>query len=454
MKHSLYWVTKDLRLNDNLALNLASKSDKLLCVYVVDKKWFEDNKYQSKPLGDKRWHFLQSCLSDFNESLLTLGQQLYIVYGDTLSTLVSLCEKYQITDVITTCLPSTTENKITSRLIEHFPKISVNKVEQFTLFTQELLPFELQQLPNSYSKFRKLMAEIAPPRISQTVKNLPGMFKNMPSPTLFRPQWLPDTPYKNVKNGHTFYGGERAGQKQLNHYFSSDLPLNYKHVRNNLDGWESSSKLSPWLGYGCISPRQVLDAIIAFEAERGKNSSTECLYLEILWREYFQWLHFKMGVKTYQFKGLSQQAPLTTFYPERFNKWCLGNTPYPLVNAFMIELKETGYLSNRGRQITASCLVNELSIDWRYGAAWFEEQLIDYDAAVNWGNWQYIAGVGADPRGGRHFNIEKQTTLYDPDGTYQIKWTLACHTNKLSNQPLDSLDAADWPVVLPSSNDE
>jgi deoxyribodipyrimidine photo-lyase len=191
-----------------------------------------------------------------------------------------------------------------------------------------------------------------------------------------------------------------------------------------------------------------------FEAKRGKNSSTECLYLEILWREYFQWLHFKMGVKTYQFKGLSQQAPLTTFYPERFNKWCLGNTPYPLVNAFMMELKETGYLSNRGRQITASCLVNELSIDWRYGAAWFEQQLIDYDAAVNWGNWQYIAGVGADPRGGRHFNIEKQTTLYDPDSTYQIKWTLTCDINKLSNQPLDSLDAADWPVVLPSANDE
>ena len=117
MKRSLYWVTKDLRLNDNLALKLASESDKLLCVYVVDKKWFEDNKYQSKPLGDNRWHFLQSCLSDFNESLLTLGQQLYIVYGDTLSTLVSLCEKYQITDVITTRLPGTSENKLVSRLI-------------------------------------------------------------------------------------------------------------------------------------------------------------------------------------------------------------------------------------------------------------------------------------------------------------------------------------------------
>lgn len=77
--------------------------------------------------------------------------------------------------------------------------------------------------------------------------------------------------------------------------------------------------------------------------------------------------------------------------------WCKGNTPYPLVNACMRELLATGYLSNRGRQIVASCLINELKLDWRYGAAWFQQQLIDYDTAVNWGNWQYIAGVGADP---------------------------------------------------------
>ena len=446
MKRSLYWVTKDLRLNDNLALKLASESDNLLCVYVVDKKWFKENNYQSKPLGDNRWHFLQSCLSDFNNSLLKFAQQLYIVYGDTFSTLASLCEKYQITDVITTHLPGTSENKLAARLTECFPKISVNKVEQFTLFTQDLLPFELHQLPESYSKFRKAMTETFPPEVSQTIKYLPAMFKNMPLPGIFKPSWLPVTSDKNTNKGHKFYGGERNGLKHLNHYFSSDLALTYKDVRNNLDGWNNSSKLSPWLGYGCISPRQVMKAIIGFEAQRGKNSSTQCLSLEILWREYFQWLHFKMGAKTYQFKGLSQQAPLTTFYPERFNKWCLGNTPYPLVNACMIELKETGYLSNRGRQIVASCLVNELSVDWRYGAAWFEEQLIDYDVAVNWGNWQYIAGVGADPRGGRHFNIEKQTTLYDPDGHYQIKWSQA-GKNNLFDQPLDSLDAADWPIV-------
>jgi deoxyribodipyrimidine photo-lyase len=453
MKRSLYWVTKDLRLNDNLALQLASKSENLLCVFVVDKRWFDSNNFQSKPLGDKRWHFLQSCLSDFNHSLLNLGQQLYIVYGDTFSTLSSLCDKYNITDVITTHLPGSYENNLIAQLSDRFPQLTVKQVEQFTLFKQEALPFELQQLPASYSKFKKVIAEVPIPNISPAINALPPMFKSMPLPTIFRPQWLPTAPYKEPKQGHKFDGGEQSAIKHLERYFGSDLPLSYKNVRNNLEGWKSSSKLSPWLGYGCISPRQVMASIIQYEVERGKNSSTECLSSEILWREYFQWSHFKVGAKTYKFKGLVDNPPLTTFYPERFNKWCLGNTPYPLVNACMNELRVTGYLSNRGRQIVASCLVNELSVDWRYGAAWFEEQLIDYDAAVNWGNWQYIAGVGVDPRGGRHFNLEKQTALFDPDNRYQSKWALKSNKNNLLCEPLDSVDASDWPVPVANQND-
>ena len=443
MKRSLYWVTKDLRINDNPALNLASKSDNLLCVYIVDKQWFEPNNYQSKPLGNIRWHFLQDSLSDFNEQLLKLGQQLYVVYGDTLSSLTKLCVNYDITDVITTRLPGTYENKLANQLRSKLPQLKITQMEQFTLFTERSLPFTLEQLPVSYSKFKKIMAEVSTPKPTPKVSVLPKMFESVPSPTLFRPNWLPTKPFKSLDQGYIFNGGEQQGLKHLNNYFLSTAPLTYKEVRNNIEGWQNSSKLSAWLGYGCISARQVISAINKCEVLQGKNSSTEWLYVELLWREYFQWLHFKNGSKTYQFKGLTDTAPLTSFYPERFNKWCMGNTPYSLVNAFMNELRLTGYLSNRGRQIVASCLVNELSIDWRYGAAWFEEHLIDYDAAVNWGNWQYIAGVGADPRGGRHFNIEKQTTLYDPDGEYQAKWTQPIDDN---NQTLDSVDASDWPV--------
>jgi deoxyribodipyrimidine photo-lyase len=108
----------------------------------------------------------------------------------------------------------------------------------------------------------------------------------------------------------------------------------------------------------------------------------------------------------------------------------------------MRQLNATGYMSNRGRQIAASALIHELGLDWRCGAAYFEQQLIDYDPASNWGNWQYIAGVGADPRGGRQFNLEKQTKMYDPDGAFINRWT-----NPSDKYPLDYVDAADWPIV-------
>lgn len=447
MKRTLYWVTKDLRINDNAALTLASKSERLLCVYIVDKQWFEASNFQAKPLGDIRWRFLQDCLSDFNQSLLALGQQLHIVYGDTLTLLSKLCEQHQINHVITTHLPGTYENKTLSKLKSQYPEIEINRVEQFTLFTQAGLPFELENLPKSYTQFKKQVLGLHHPKPIEKINALPPMFKNMPLPMVFRPKWLPSNSYKQINSGYYFDGGEHQGLKHLNQYFSSDSPFIYQQARNNLDGWRNSSKLSPWLAYGCISARQVADQIYTFEKTNGKNDSVHWLYLELLWREYFQWLHFKIKSKIYQFKGLANIQPLTSFYPERLNKWCMGNTPYPLVNACMNELRLTGYLSNRGRQIVASCLVNELSVDWRYGAAWFEECLIDYDAAVNWGNWQYIAGVGVDTKGGRHFNLDKQATLYDPYNVYQEKWANKANQAADISSQLDSVDASDWPIT-------
>lgn len=443
MLRTLYWVNRDLRVTDNAALQLASQSKQLICVYVIDKKWFESNQFQSKALGKKREHFLQACLDDFNKSLQALGQQLYLVYGETLSTLATLCEQYKITDLITTKIPGSDENKTLSKLSSLAPQLTIQRVEQFTLFTEMDLPFDIEHLPVSYSKFRKLMSKVAIQYPLPKVSMLPKMFTSIPSVDFYKVNSSTKSPPKEPQQGHTFKGGEQEGLLHLEQYFSSTSPSHYKEVRNNLDGWVNSSKLSPWINYGCISVKQVMQKINHYEQSIERNKSTETLYLELLWRDYFQWVHFQVGTKLYQFKGLAQNAPLTTFYPERFKKWCLGKTPYPLVNACMNELRHSGYLSNRGRQIVASCLVNELGLDWRYGAAWFEEQLIDYDAAVNWGNWQYIAGIGVDPRGGRHFNINKQTNIYDFHAEYRNKWLE--ETSSIGHS-LDSVDASDWPI--------
>jgi len=107
----------------------------------------------------------------------------------------------------------------------------------------------------------------------------------------------------------------------------------------------------------------------------------------------------------------------------------------------MKQLNATGYMSNRGRQLVASCFVHELNLDWRYGAAYMEQQLIDFDVASNWGNWQYLAGVGADPRGHRRFDLEKQTQTYDPNGLFIKHWGGDQHLEQL-----DSRDTVDWPI--------
>jgi len=106
----------------------------------------------------------------------------------------------------------------------------------------------------------------------------------------------------------------------------------------------------------------------------------------------------------------------------QFEDWTRGKTGNAFIDANMIELRKTGFMSNRGRQNAASFLINDLQIDWLWGAEWFESLLIDYDVASNYGNWTYLAGNGADPRGQRYFNTQKQAELYDPDGAYRAFW--------------------------------
>ncbi|NBV75654.1 MAG: hypothetical protein EBR59_06780 [Methylococcaceae bacterium] len=157
----------------------------------------------------------------------------------------------------------------------------------------------------------------------------------------------------------------------------------YKSVRDQLDGWDNSTKFSPWLSNGCLSVRQIYSDLKAYQAKNGRNESSDWIFFELLWREFFQWNAYIHSAQLFRFRGVKSTPPLTSFYAERFQKWCKGNTPFPLVNASMNQLSRTGYISNRARQIVASCLVNELDLDWRYGAAYFEQQLLDYDVAVN-----------------------------------------------------------------------
>ncbi|MEC9313237.1 MAG: DASH family cryptochrome, partial [Pseudomonadota bacterium] len=309
-------------------------------------------------------------------------------------------------------------------------------IPSHTLFRPEQLPFKLQNLPTSFSQFRKQVEEIDidPPLVMP--KSLPPAIESLNAES--------EAVLVKPRTTAAFEGGEGAALAHLEDYFSGTDPAHYKEWRNELDGWHHSTKFSAWLANGSLSVRRLVQRLKRYEKQQTANESTYWIYFELLWREYFQWVALKLRHKLFSAGGVSSRQVRCCFYPERYQKWCHGNTPYPLVNALMKQLNETGYMSNRGRQIVASCFVNELQLDWRFGAAYFEQQLIDYDVAANWGNWQYIAGVGMDPRGGRHFNIEKQSRQYDPDGRFIRKWH-----GEVTSPQLDSVDAADWPILPP-----
>ena len=130
----------------------------------------------------------------------------------------------------------------------------------------------------------------------------------------------------------------------------------------------------------------------------------------------------KHGNRIFRLGGIRGKTLPSSANRETFQRWCRGATGEPFVDANMRELAKTGFMSNRGRQNVASYLCHDWDVDWRWGAAWFESQLIDFDVCSNQGNWMYIAGVGNDPHQGRRFNVSRQAERYDPDQTYVRHW--------------------------------
>lgn len=449
----IYWFRNDLRLHDQLALQKAIETAQqqqtwLLPVYIHDTALLDKTAWGFERTSPQRNAWTAMALRDLSRQLTEFGSQLLQMKGDPVECLKALCQVLQASHICCEEIAAPYEEDHILRLQE--ANLKVVAIWQSTLMCMSDLPFDATDVPDQFTTFRQaverptLTVRQARPAITQLPKlpNLPHsqMLQSLQAlqtavivlsesiPTLApasvpTPVPTPDPRSAFPWGSNQLDGGETSALAHLARYCNGMLPSRYKQTRNGLYGLDYSTKWSPWLATGALSPRQAWAAVKAHEKIHGANESTYWIGFELLWRDHFRWMHLKHGRKMYRFKGLSRQPVLKPHHQaEKFTAWCTGNTGHEFIDAGMRELISTSYVSNRMRQNLASYLIHDLACDWRAGAAWFESKLIDYDVYSNQGNWLYLSGHGTDPRGVRRFNPDKQAKDYDPEGVYRAMW--------------------------------
>lgn len=434
-QNALVWFTQDLRLHDNAVLSQAhAAAGSVLHVFFMQDVLREGSMPGLKAIGEHRRRFLYQGLSDLKQQLRALGHDLLILDQHSHQGLPALIEAYHINAVYHSKMHEWHERKEWAAFDRKFHLVDFIEEDTYTLYSEEDLPFSFDQLPEHFTVFQKqIEADKTPLRDYE------------PSIQWAQPIKLKHHDDINVQlwgiQSLDYNGGESAALTHLQQYFSGDLSSSYKTSRNELLGGDASTVFSPWLAQGSLSATDVLQAVQGHDKSHGSTQCTNTIYHELLWREYYFWLAIATENKLFLRQGTHSATPLTSFYPDRFQSWMSGTTEWPIVNACMHELAETGMISNRSRQLAASCLINELSLDWRYGAAYFEQQLLDYDVGLNWGRWRFQAGVGDDSNHVRHLDLSKQTSSYDPNGEYINAWH-----GKDTMVATNTRDAADWPI--------
>jgi deoxyribodipyrimidine photo-lyase len=343
-----------------------------------------------------------------------------LLEGNPVEAILQAAEKWNCDTVFSQRCHTAEEIRTAEAVAASLPH---HTLEGATLVHPEDLPFAVADLPEIFSRFRNkvekrgldIRDELFVPALPSPPTKTSESALSLELP--IRLTGLPD-------DTMLFDGGAVPGWKRLNHYFWGMQGLSeYKQTRNGMLGWDYSSKFSPWLAWGCISPRSIYHAIRRYEEDEGANDSTYWLIFELLWRDYFRFVASQHGKRIWHATGL-KEAPRNpvSHHPLQWKAWCTGNTRSAFVNANMHELRLTGFMSNRGRQNVASYAVHDLGLDWRACAAWFEHWLIDFDPCSNTGNWLYVAGIGNDPRPQRKFDVEWQSERYDPQGAFQSHW--------------------------------
>ena len=394
MKKSIYWFRKNLRLRDNPSLfNAINDNAEIIFIYIIDLQTYNPNGLDIHEIGDFRKKFMMESVLDLEKNLKSKKIHLHVFEGDKFKILEEIRSSHGIDTIYCSKEVGWYEEEDEKKLIDKNFELIMS--EDPHLIEERELPFNLDNLPLIFTPFRKKVEKNS--KIRNEIRELPTIKKAIVSTDL---KFLSKIEVNNIINhsntAYPFEGGERNALERLKSYlWESHNIAKYKETRNGLIGTEYSSKFSAYLSTGSISPVTIYHEIKKFEREVKKNSSTYWLIFELMWREFFRYVTKKGKKNIFKINGINGNIFNRNFNSDidLFKKWCNGETGQEFIDANMVELNSTGFMSNRGRQNVASYLINDLDLNWTWGAAYFESKLIDYDVASNWCNWMYMAGV-------------------------------------------------------------
>jgi deoxyribodipyrimidine photo-lyase len=392
--------TRDLRVHDNLALSTAaSEAEQVVPLFVLDDAILDG--HFARP---NRVAFLLDALRDLDASLTSRGARLVVRSGDVVAETVALAREVGAETVFIAedasgyaqrrrqrledaCRGDRMSLRVTPGVtVAPLRSIETSSGGHYSVFT----PFH-----RAWSKAPRRPVERAPRRLTMPrglergrLPALGGLVAGSPSPE------LPP-------------GGEGAGRRRLSAWLRSGV-AGYEAGHDELAA-DATSRLSPYLHFGCISPLEV--------AQRADEVGGSAPFVrQLAWRDFFHQLLTARPETSHE--DMRPRGNRWSTDSDALEAWQQGQTGYPIVDAGMRQLLREGYMHNRARLITASFLVRNLRIDWRSGARHFFDWLVDGDVANNVGNWQWVAGTGANPRPGRAFNPLRQAHRFDPGGAY------------------------------------
>lgn len=427
MNNHLIWFRNDLRIHDNLVLHEACKNaTKIVGIYCLDPRLFEKDDFGFKKTEKFRAKFLLETLQELKENLKNLNISLLIFNQKPEVIIPKICKNHQINTVFFQKEWTFEEHEIEKNLRSQLPHIGFKSYYNQLLFKPDQIGFHYNDTPKVFTAFRNKLEknEIVAKLIAKPSKMAEeNLLSDLNDDSGLK---ITDLGFEDFecdkRTAFPFKGGEDEALKRINEYlFENHHVSAYKQTRNGLIGIDYSTKFSPWLANGSLSASYIYWQIKDYEKKFIANDSTYWVIFELLWRDYFKYISLKHENNLFKINGIMHRRYDWSTHKNFINRWIEGQTEEPFVNANMLELKQTGWMSNRGRQNVASYFAKQLKLDWRIGAAYFESMLLDYDVHSNYGNWQYVAGVGNDPRD-RQFNIQLQAKNYDPNKDYQNLW--------------------------------